>query len=56
VIVEDGTVQDLKVLQGDPVLARAALEAVRRWRYKPYELNRKPVKMSTTITVTFSLP
>lgn len=55
-IAEDGTVQDLKVAQGDPVLVRAALEAVRQWRYKPYELNRKPVKMSTTITVKFSLP
>ncbi|MGB9075162.1 MAG: TonB family protein [Terriglobales bacterium] len=55
-IAEDGTVQDLKVVQGDPVLARAALEAVQHWRYKPFELNRKPVKMSTTITVKFSLP
>jgi TonB family protein len=55
-IAEDGSVQDLKVVTGQPTLARAALQAVRQWRYKPYELNRKPVKMNTTITVQFKLP
>ena len=55
-IAEDGTVQDLKLVSGQPTLARAALEAVRQWRYKPYELNRKPVKMNTVITVKFKLP
>jgi periplasmic protein TonB len=55
-IAEDGTVQDLKVVKGHPLLARAAIEAVRHWRYKPFELNRKPVRMSTAITVKFTLP
>ncbi len=55
-IAEDGTVRDLKVVKGQPTLARAALQAVRQWRYKPYELDRKPVKMNTTITVSFKLP
>lgn len=55
-IAEDGTVQDLKVSEGNPVLARAAVEAVRHWRYKPYELNGKPIRMNTTITVSFKLP
>jgi len=55
-IAEDGTVQDLKLVSGQPTLAHAALEAVRQWRYKPYELDRKPVKMNTTITVKFKLP
>lgn len=55
-IAEDGTVQDLKLVSGQPTLARAALDAVRQWRYKPYELNRKPVKMNTIITVKFKLP
>ncbi len=55
-IFEDGTVNDLKVLQGKPVLARAALDAVQQWHYKPYELDGKPVKMRTTITVDFKLP
>lgn len=55
-ITEDGTVQDLKVIQGNSVLARAAVDAVQHWRYKPYELNGKPIKMNTTITVSFKLP
>ena len=55
-IAEDGTVRDLKVVRGQPTLARAAAQAVRQWRYKPYELDRKPVKMNTTITVSFKLP
>jgi TonB family protein len=55
-IAEDGSVQDLKVVSGQPTLARAALQAVRQWRYQPYQLDRKPVKMNTTITVKFKLP
>ena len=55
-VAEDGTVQNLKVISGSSTLARAAVDAVRQWRYKPYELNRKPVKMNTTITVNFKLP
>jgi TonB family protein len=55
-VAEDGTVQNLKVVSGSSTLARAAVDAVRQWRYKPYELNRKPVKMNTTITVNFKLP
>jgi len=41
------------VLSGDPVLARAALEAVRQWRYKPYYLDGAPVEIQTQITVNF---
>jgi TonB family protein len=55
-IAEDGTVRDVKVVRGQPTLARAAVQAVRQWRYQPYELNRKPVRMNTTITVSFKLP
>jgi protein TonB len=55
-IFEDGTVHDLSIVQGHPVLAKSAVEAVRRWRYKPYELNGTPVKTKTTITVDFKLP
>ena len=56
VIDKEGKITDLKVLKGQPVLARAAVDAVRQWRYKPYKLDGKPVKMSTTITVKFALP
>src|SRR5437660_8728340 len=52
-INKEGNVTNLKVLSGDPVLARAALEAVRQWRYKPYYLDGEPVEIQTQITVNF---
>jgi TonB family protein len=55
-VMEDGSVHDLKVVQGDAVLAQAALEAVKQWRYQPFLLDGKPVKKETNITVDFKLP
>jgi len=55
-IAENGSVQDLKVVSGHPLLAPAAISAVRQWRYRPYELNGKPVPMQTQITVNFKAP
>jgi TonB family protein len=55
-VAEDGAVRDLKVLQGDPLLAHAAMEAVSQWRYRPYLLNGQPVPMKTEITLIFKLP
>jgi TonB family protein len=52
-INKEGNVTNLKVLSGDPVLARAALEAVHQWRYKPYYLDGAPVEIQTQITVNF---
>jgi protein TonB len=52
-IDKEGKVTNLKVLSGDPVLVRAALEAVRQWRYKPYHLDGEPVEIQTQITVKF---
>jgi TonB family protein len=52
-INKEGNVTNLKVLSGDPILAHAALEAVRQWRYKPYYLNGEPVEIQTQITVNF---
>jgi len=52
-INKEGNVTNLKVLSGDPVLARAALDAVRQWRYKPYYLDGDPVEIQTQITVNF---
>ena len=52
-INKEGNVNNLKVLSGDAVLARAALEAVRQWRYKPYYLDGAPVEIQTQITVKF---
>jgi TonB family protein len=52
-INKEGNVINPKVLSGDPVLARAALEAVRQWRYKPYYLDGAPVEIQTQITINF---
>jgi outer membrane biosynthesis protein TonB len=38
------------------VLAEAAMDAVKRWRYKPFELDGKPVKNEIGISVEFKLP
>lgn len=55
IIAKDGTVQYLEVLEGHPFLAKAALEAVRQWRYQPTLLNGEPVEVVTTIAVNFRL-
>jgi periplasmic protein TonB len=50
-----GTIENLRFLSGHPMLAPAAIEAVRQWRYRPYILNNEPVAVETQITVNFSL-
>jgi TonB family protein len=52
-IDREGNVKNAKVLRGDSVLARAALDAVHQWRYKPYYLDGAPVEIQTQITVNF---
>ena len=54
-IGKDGTIQNLKVVSGHPMLSQAAIEAVKQWKYKPYFLNGQPVDVDTTITVNFTL-
>ena len=55
IISKQGTIENLKVLAGHPLLAPAAIDAVRQWRYRPYVLNNEPVEVETQITVNFSL-
>jgi len=55
VIGKDGSVAELEVVSGHPLLLRAALDAVRQWRYQPTLLNGEPVEVETTITVSFVL-
>ncbi len=50
-----GAIENLRVVDGPPMLAPAAEEAVRTWRYRPYLLNGKPVEVETTIRVIFNL-
>jgi periplasmic protein TonB len=54
-ISKQGTIENLRLLSGHPLLAPAAIEAVRQWRYRPYILNSEPVEVETQITVNFSL-
>ena len=54
-IGKDGSIQNLHVVSGHPMLTNAALEAVKEWKYKPYILNGEPVEVETTINVNFSL-
>ncbi|MGO9255336.1 MAG: energy transducer TonB [Bryobacteraceae bacterium] len=55
VIGADGRIKELRVKSGHPLLARAALDAVARWIYKPTLLNGTPVEVEAPITVTFRL-
>jgi protein TonB len=55
IIGKDGTIQQLEVMSGHPLLQQNALEAVRQWRYQPTLLNGEPVEVDTTIDVIFSL-
>jgi protein TonB len=55
IIGKDGSVQQLEVQNGHPLLVQAALDAVKQWRYKPTLLNNEPVEVDTTIDVIFSL-
>ena len=53
VIDTKGNVEELKLISGQPLLAAAALPAVKQWKYKPYLLNGQPVEVETQITVAF---
>ena len=55
IISTDGTVRQLEVISGNPLLANPALQAVRQWRYQPTRLNGEPVEVETFITVNFVL-
>jgi TonB family protein len=55
-ISKKGDISAVKVLSGDPSLARAAADAVKQWKYKPYLLDGVPVEIQTQVTVNFKLP
>jgi TonB family protein len=52
----EGAVHNIAVVEGDPVLAEAAVQAVRQWKYRPYSVDGRPVEMQTRITIRFTLP
>jgi TonB family protein len=53
VVTFDGNLKDLAVVSGNPILADAALEAVRQWRYQPSKINGEPVEAQHEIVITF---
>jgi protein TonB len=55
VISKDGSIENLSLVSGHPMLAPAAIEAVKQWKYKPYLLNGEPVEVDTEIQVNFTL-
>jgi protein TonB len=54
-ISKGGTIENLHVLSGPPMLQQAAIDAVKTWRYRPYTLNKEPVEVETTVSVIFRI-
>jgi protein TonB len=55
VISKEGAIENLSLVSGHPMLAPAAIDAVKQWRYKPYLLNGEPVEVDTEVQVNFTL-
>jgi periplasmic protein TonB len=55
VVAGDGTVEDVRYISGHVLLAKAAMDAVRQWVYKPTLLNGQPVAVVTEVEVNFTL-
>ena len=55
-ISKTGDITHVKALSGDTLLTKAAVDAVKQWKYKPYLLNGEPVEIQTQITINFKLP
>ncbi len=49
-----GAIEDLAIISGPPALTAAAVDAVRQWIYKPFQLNGSPVEVLTTVVVNFN--
>ncbi|HKI26158.1 MAG TPA: TonB family protein [Candidatus Sulfotelmatobacter sp.] len=54
-ISKSGDIENLQLISGHPMLAPAAIEAVKQWKYKPYLLNGEPVEVDTQVQVNFTL-
>ena len=55
VIAKDGSIENLTLVSGHPMLAPAAIDAVKQWKYRPYLLNGEPVEVDTEVLVNFTL-
>jgi periplasmic protein TonB len=54
-ISTEGRIENLRIISGHPMLRQAAIDAVKTWRYRPYQLNNQPVEVETTININFTL-
>jgi len=54
-ISKDGDVTHLSVISGDPLLAQAAIDAVRQWKYRPFLRNGQPMDVESAVRVAFTL-
>ena len=55
VVSQTGDVKEVTVVSGDPLLAQAAADAVKQWKYKPYAVDGAPVEMETQLSINFHL-
>lgn len=55
-VSKNGDITQVKVLSGDSQLTKAAVDAVKQWKYKPYLLNGEPVEIQTQVTINFKIP
>lgn len=55
IVDKEGNVANLQLISGHPILAPAAIDAVKQWKYRPYLLNGMPVEIETQVTVNFTL-
>jgi len=54
-VAEDGTVEDVNIVSGNPVLTKPAAAAVKKWKFTPFTEGGKPVKTIAPIVLTFKL-
>jgi TonB family protein len=55
IVDKEGNVANVQLISGHPLLAPAAIDAVKQWKYKPYLLNETPVEVETQVHVNFTL-
>jgi len=55
VIAEDGSVEQLEVISGHPLVVNAVMDAVKQWKYRPMLLNGEPVQVDTMVDVDYKI-
>ena len=52
-VAADGSVEDVRVVSGNPILTKPSADAVKRWRFKPFEVNGKPARAIVNLSFEF---